>query len=240
MTAPLALPLRATSSIPLAYYLTQGYHAKHHGLDMVGQLSQPVYAVESGRVFASSWEADGTAIGGGNTVVVDHVSGDGKRYRSLYAHLRSRAVVKGQYVLRGQLLGYVDSTGNSSGNHLHFAFGLFNGATSNWGYTYLDPRLYFGAHRYANGSQSAGARAGQVKSSEYVGMGGATNLRSGPYLSSPVIVTAKSKTLVGFNGTVTGGGYNGSRTWDRIWMGTVNGVRYNRLGYVHGSLGQWV
>ena len=244
MTAALSLPLRALPNLPLAYYLTQGYHTDgtpHTALDMVGISGQPVYAVESGRVFQSSWDGGGWAIGGGNVVMVDHPSGDGRRYRSVYAHLKSRAVVQGQYVLRGQLVGYADSTGNVTGAHLHHGFGVWvAGNPNNGGYSYIDPRMYWPAHRYANGSQARGVRAGQVKSSEHVGMGGGTNLRSGPYLSSGVIVTAKAKTLVGFNGNVTGSSWNGSRGWDRIWIGVVNGVRYNRLAYVHGSLGQWV
>jgi len=239
MTA-LALPLRATDSLPLAYYLTQGYHAGHNGLDMVGRSEQPVFAVESGRVFASSWNGDGWAIGGGNCVIVDHKSGNGKRFRSVYAHLSRRVVGKGAIVLRGQLIGYVDSTGNSSGHHLHFAFGLHTGVPGNGGYSYLDPRTYFPAHRYANGSQAAGSRVSHVLSSEYVGMHGYTNLRALPSTSASIIATARSKTLVGFDGTVTGSSIGGSRTWDRILLKRVNGVLYNRIAYVHGSLGQWV
>lgn len=58
--------------------------------------------------------------GYGNYVVVAHGKLDGTYYQTLYAHLGSVAVSKGQYVKQGQVVGYVGSTGNSTGWHLHF------------------------------------------------------------------------------------------------------------------------
>ena len=54
--------------------------------------------------------------GFGNVVMVMHPSG----YTTIYAHLSSIAVVTGQSVAQGQVVGYVGSTGNSTGSHLHF------------------------------------------------------------------------------------------------------------------------
>ena len=51
----------------------------------------------------------------GNYVVIDHGNGNS----TLYAHMSSRAVSEGQIVTQGQVIGYVGSTGSSTGNHLH-------------------------------------------------------------------------------------------------------------------------
>lgn len=51
----------------------------------------------------------------GNYVVIDHGNGNS----TLYAHMRSRAVSEGQMVKQGQVIGYVGTTGSSTGNHLH-------------------------------------------------------------------------------------------------------------------------
>ncbi len=52
----------------------------------------------------------------GNYVVIDHGNGSS----TLYAHMSSRAVSEGQMVSQGQVIGYVGTTGSSTGNHLHF------------------------------------------------------------------------------------------------------------------------
>ena len=52
----------------------------------------------------------------GNFVKLDHGNG----YTSLYGHMAAVAVTEGQYVGKGQVIGYVGSTGRSSGNHCHF------------------------------------------------------------------------------------------------------------------------
>jgi hypothetical protein len=68
-------------------------------------------AVNSGRVSFSGW------MGGyGNVVKIKHAGG----YESLYAHQSKRRVKRGQKVSKGQVIGYVGSTGRSTGPHLHF------------------------------------------------------------------------------------------------------------------------
>ena len=59
----------------------------------------------------------------GNYVEIDHGNG----YRTLYGHMSEIAVTQGQAVSQGQTIGYVGSTGNSTGNHCHFEMS-YNGA----------------------------------------------------------------------------------------------------------------
>ncbi len=83
----------------------------HHGTDFGARRGTPLLAVNSGRVSFSGW------MGGyGNVVKIKHAGG----YESLYAHQSRRRVKRGQKVKKGQIIGYVGSTGRSTGPHLHF------------------------------------------------------------------------------------------------------------------------
>jgi murein DD-endopeptidase MepM/ murein hydrolase activator NlpD len=83
----------------------------HHGTDFGARKGTPLLAVNSGRVSFAGW------MGGyGKVVKIKHGGG----YESLYAHQSRIRVKKGQKVTRGQIIGYVGSTGRSTGPHLHF------------------------------------------------------------------------------------------------------------------------
>jgi len=84
----------------------------HRGLDLAGNLGDPVYAADNGTVI---W-AGPNSWGYGNMVMLDHGNG----WRTLYAHLSQVYVRCGQQVLQGVMIGTVGSTGRSSGPHLHF------------------------------------------------------------------------------------------------------------------------
>lgn len=91
----------------------QGDRRGHKGIDIAAPYGTPIYAAESGTVI----EANGGWNGGyGNCIRIQHA--DGKV--TLYGHQSSLAVEYGDYVVKGQLIGYVGSTGDSTGNHLHF------------------------------------------------------------------------------------------------------------------------
>ena len=76
----------------------------------------PIYAAASGYVQVAGWSSGGY----GNYVVIYHGKmTDGNAYSTLYGHMRSVATSAGKYVNQGDLIGYVGSTGNSTGNHLH-------------------------------------------------------------------------------------------------------------------------
>ncbi|CAA6817818.1 MAG: Membrane proteins related to metalloendopeptidases [uncultured Sulfurovum sp.] len=83
----------------------------HHGTDFGAKSGTPLLAVNAGKVSFSGW------MGGyGNVVKIRHAGG----YESLYAHQSRRRVKRGQRVKKGQIIGYVGSTGRSTGPHLHF------------------------------------------------------------------------------------------------------------------------
>ncbi|MGM0282926.1 MULTISPECIES: glucosaminidase domain-containing protein [unclassified Enterococcus] len=87
----------------------------HRGLDMAANQGEPIYASKAGMVikaeFHPSW---------GNVVVIEHEDGSA----ALYAHQQEYCVEVGQTVEQGQIIGYVGSTGNSTGPHLHLEFAL--------------------------------------------------------------------------------------------------------------------
>lgn len=92
----------------------------HEGIDFGGSSSTVIMAVKSGTVAEASY--DGMS---GNYVIINH--GDG--YYSLYAHLSSTTVSAGQAVTKGQQVGFMGTTGNSTGVHLHFGIstGIWSG-----------------------------------------------------------------------------------------------------------------
>lgn len=83
----------------------------HHGIDFGARRGTPLLAVYDGKVSFS-----GRMGGYGNVVKIKHPGG----YESLYAHQSRRKVRRGQHVKKGQVIGYVGSTGRSTGPHLHF------------------------------------------------------------------------------------------------------------------------
>jgi len=96
----------------------QRFRRGHPAIDIcAGGSSPPIVASDGGRVVEAKY---GWNWGYGNTVLIDH--GSGRKTR--YAHLRSLSVRFGQYVSKGQLLGYMGTTGNSTGIHLHFEIHL--------------------------------------------------------------------------------------------------------------------
>ena len=92
------------------------WHSKPHGgTDYAAPKNTPIYACESGVVTIAR-----TSSSYGNYVTINHGRGtDGNTYATLYAHMTSYCVSYGQTVQKGQVIGYVGSTGRSSGNHLH-------------------------------------------------------------------------------------------------------------------------
>ena len=101
-----------TSAFGMRVHPVLGYERMHEGVDMSAPKGTPIYAAKSGKVTTASYQSGGA----GNYVVINH--GDG--FTSIYMHMTNYIVSKGQYVNAGQVIGYVGSTGISTGNHLHF------------------------------------------------------------------------------------------------------------------------
>ncbi|MBC1984820.1 peptidoglycan DD-metalloendopeptidase family protein [Listeria booriae] len=96
-----------------------GQHESHKGQDIAAGGSVPIYAAAGGTVVFSGFGAPGSGYGGyGYVVEIDHGNG----YQTLYGHMRagSLQVVAGQSVAQGQGIGIMGSTGQSTGQHLHF------------------------------------------------------------------------------------------------------------------------
>jgi murein DD-endopeptidase MepM/ murein hydrolase activator NlpD len=84
----------------------------HEGMDFTAKTGTPIYATGDGVVE----RADNTASGFGNHIVIRHGFG----YETLYAHLSRYKCKSGQRIKRGDIIGYVGSTGRSEGPHLHY------------------------------------------------------------------------------------------------------------------------
>ena len=111
---PSAQPVKGTA-------LTSGYGvrsdpfrgraAMHAGIDLAGPVGTPIYATADATVDRSQW-----ANGYGNLIELNH----GRGIQTRYGHLTRSIVRAGQRVKRGDLIGYMGSTGRSTGSHLHY------------------------------------------------------------------------------------------------------------------------
>lgn len=101
-----------TSPFGMRVHPISGKWKMHEGVDMSAPQGTPIYAAKSGKVTRTSFQAGGA----GYYVSINH--GDG--FTSVYMHMTHYIVSPGQYVSAGQVIGYVGSTGGSTGPHLHF------------------------------------------------------------------------------------------------------------------------
>lgn len=116
---------RLSSPFGMREHPIYGAQITHGGVDLAAKAGVPVYATRSGVVVYAEYYG-----GNGNYVFLDHMDG----YQSSYLHMQKYVVKPGQVVSAGQLVGYVGSTGASTGPHLHFGV-KYNGA-------YVDPENY--------------------------------------------------------------------------------------------------
>ena len=121
-----------TWPVPICHNMSRGYQRGHYALDIcngpVKVLGKPAVAADGGTVIHAGWYYDY-----GYTVKIQHDNG----LVTLYAHLQTVKVVKGQQVSRGQTIGLIGNTGNSYGPHLHFEV-IKNGVRQN-PLNYVDP-----------------------------------------------------------------------------------------------------
>lgn len=115
-----------TSAFGMRLHPVLGYNRMHNGIDMACSQGTPIYATRAGTVTTASYQAGGA----GYYVSINH--GDG--FSSIYMHMTNYVVSSGQSVSQGQLIGYVGSTGISTGPHLHFGISYAG--------TYVNPLAY--------------------------------------------------------------------------------------------------
>ena len=104
---------RLSSSYGMRKHPILGYNKMHRGTDFAAPSGTPIMASGAGKVIRARW-----CGGGGNCVKIKHNS----TYQTVYAHLKSfaRGIKEGRRVKQGQIIGYVGSTGMSTGPHLHY------------------------------------------------------------------------------------------------------------------------
>lgn len=108
---------RVTSGFSMRVHPISGQWKQHKGIDFAAPTGTPIRATGDGVV-----EFAGNAGGYGNMVVIRH----GKMYSTAYAHMSRIAAKRGARVAQGELIGYVGSTGWSTGPHLHYEFRVNN------------------------------------------------------------------------------------------------------------------
>ncbi len=123
---PVASYVYVSSRFGLRIHPITGQKKTHTGIDIASNQGTAVYASDGGTVTLAGWNG-----GYGNCIMIDHGNG----YVTLYGHLSSISVSKGQSVTQGATIGAVGSTGNSTGPHLHFEV-LKDG-------TRIDPEQFF-------------------------------------------------------------------------------------------------
>lgn len=123
-TLPAGMPVNASyisSGFGLRTHPVLGTSRGHSGVDLPAAYGSPIRATSDGVVGSAGWRG-----GYGLAIEVDH----GKGVASRYAHMSRLAVSSGQTVKRGDVIGYVGSTGLSTGPHLHYEIRI-NGAAVN-------------------------------------------------------------------------------------------------------------
>ena len=118
--------LRVTSPFGVRVHPITKVKRSHNGIDFGAPAGTPIYATRAGKVTVAAYQAGGA----GYYVRLDH--GDG--FGSIYMHMTNYIVKTGQTVSQGQVIGYVGSTGLSTGAHLHFGVSYAG--------TYVNPMAY--------------------------------------------------------------------------------------------------
>lgn len=116
----LAMPIENFVAITSKFGYREAHgvvHSNHTGIDLCGSAGSRIMAVQDGEITHAGWQN-----GYGNCVEIKHTDEQGNVFYSFYGHMRdnSISVEKGQNVVTGQIIGIQGSTGNSTGDHLHF------------------------------------------------------------------------------------------------------------------------
>ncbi len=151
-----------TSFKRISSYFGKRWNRMHNGVDISnGTYGSPVYAMADGKVYTcvkscthnhrkvdknGNVYSCGCGGGYGNYVAIDHGGYNGVGYKAIYAHMGSVVVSDGATVRKGQIIGYIGSTGQSTGPHLHFGIQIntkYNTSRDSKYYSWTDPLDYF-------------------------------------------------------------------------------------------------
>ena len=121
---------KVVSGYGMRFHPILKHHRLHSGIDMTARQGTPIYATGDGVVMVAGRNPEGLS-GYGMVVIINHGFG----FQTLYAHMNSATVRRGQHVKRGEQIGTVGSSGMSTGSHLHYEV-ILNGKK-------VDPVYYF-------------------------------------------------------------------------------------------------
>jgi murein DD-endopeptidase MepM/ murein hydrolase activator NlpD len=142
VSVPSGMPLQdatLTSSFGMRTHPVLGGRRNHKGIDLAQPVGTPVYATADGLVGKAEWFSSY-----GNYIQIEH----GGEMETRYAHLSGYAVTAGQFVHKGDLIGYVGTTGRSTGPHLHYEVRIAGEA--------VDPTPYMTTTAFASVDPSLG------------------------------------------------------------------------------------
>lgn len=158
---------RLTSGFGMRMHPLLGYSRMHKGVDFGAGYGAPIMAAAAGRIEFVGWHG-----GHGKYVKINHGNG----FATAYAHMSGFKVSSGQRVAQGQVIGYVGSTGMSTGPHLHYE--LYRNGKA------IDPRSV----KFTSRTQLAGKDLGAFKAK----LGGLMQVKAGPKATPNGTATAQA------------------------------------------------
>lgn len=200
----------------------------HTGMDFGIPVGTPIYAADSGNIAFEGWATTLSASNpwwiapayAGIVVVINHNDG----FMTLYGHMSSTVINNGQFVEKGQLIGYSGNTGLSTGPHLHFEVLGWPLQPYNGYYGRLNP----------NGLVSGYAKAAPLAPNQRKVGANNLNQRAEPNTTSAIVRVIQANTVETFDGYVVGEMFSGHDVWYKdgqgyVWSGAFEDSSTNGL-----------
>ncbi len=132
----LPVPHKVTALYGIKRYLNGKYNGYHTGVDFASPMGYAIKAINNGNIILAKYFSKQNS--NGNLIYIDHGIGVG----SVYLHLSKIIVKQGDYVKQGQIIGYIGSSGRSTGPHIHWCVYLNGQNTDGLGWTKLTNKLF--------------------------------------------------------------------------------------------------